>query len=259
VSYIQTRHRARARCRRRPARSGLGDFFDSFQDALVGVGLMPITSASSFRVASCLVDPGPAFAEMDAQIQNIKDNWNPTGFYTPDDIDKVQRAVAELVATANDQLQNAVDIHLEGLPQDAFDKGFSLRTDLNAWVVDKFQPYMDAYKKAKANNVRVVNAPGLKDWAFGTMKAARDLMFYASLLVCSTTGLEIAASAGRDVMQRVSDVIMRVVGAAISAGEAVVDAVDWTFTVLKYAKYAAVVGGAYWLYLQIQKNRRSSS
>jgi hypothetical protein len=128
---------------------------------------------------------------------------------------------------------------------------------LRTQLVDKFVAYEDAYNKAKSSGTRVINAPGLKDWALDTIQAARNAMYYASLLACTTSVLEVAAATGRDVLQRASDVIMRVVGAAISAGEAVVDAVDWTLTLLKYAKYAAVIGGAYWVFLQIQKSRGS--
>jgi hypothetical protein len=239
------------------SRGGMGDFFDSFQDALVGAGLLPITASSPIRTAMCAVDPGPAFVAMDAQIDNIKANWNPTGFYTPEDIQAVRGAVVDFATTANDQFETAKNLRVVGISDDAIAERTRVQDLLRVQLVDKFVAYEDAYNKAKSSGTRVINAPGLKDWALDTIQAARNAMYYAALLACTTSVLEVAATTGRDVLQRASDVIMRVVGAAISAGEAVVDAVDWTLTLLKYAKYAAVIGGAYWVFLQIQKSRGS--
>lgn len=249
MSYV-TRPRRRLAKRYRP-KPALGGLIDSFQDGLVGMGLLPITASSWYRADLCAVDPGPDYDSMKAQIQTLKDTWNPTGFFTPDDIFAVQGTVLKFVDMANEQLQNAINIKLEGLPKDAFDQGLKLQAAVSTQFGEKFQPYMDAYKKARANGTRVINAPGLKGWALDTLTAALDAMFYATLLVCTTSGLEIAASAGRDILDKVSAVLLKIGGAIVDAGEAVVDAVDWTFTLLKYAKWGLLIGGSYYLYTKV--------
>lgn len=248
MTYIQHPSRRRRTMPMRRRRAGMGNVFDLVEELVTGK-----PGSTDIRNALCSVSPGDSVGELDAQLAEIDRTWNPTGFFTAQDIDTVFGQVSTVVSAAVDQIESMFAGRASSIGSDNLDELHRLEGKLNEATNDKFQPFIAAVQEANAKGLRAINAPGLKSWAMTAMKAARDLMRQGAVIECQTSALETAIRKVSNVVIAVGQVLRTVVGIVLEAGEAAVDAIDFTFQLLKFAKWAVLLGGGYYVVKKIRE------
>lgn len=232
----------RPRVRRRPALSGITDIINDI--------LHPFDEPA--RNLFCPQVADATAAELDAKIGNIESTWNPTGFYTQADINKIVDTTLSEVGGATQTLQElAADMEIADRVRSEF--GALMSRSQESLV------FINASREAAAKGIRVINAPGVKGWVISTLRAARDLTKAMALASCDQTA--IARGAVR--VARAADVIGSVVraigGTALAVGEKAIDAVGGIGKLLafvaKNAPWIALIGGGAFLAVKVKQIR----
>jgi hypothetical protein len=147
------------------------------------------------------------------QTNQLSATWNPTGFYTPDELLEVMTRGMEAVRNA----QAAVDQTTREIGVD-FDK-------LNAASQSLFEvgaratDYINAAKQARQQQIRLVNAPGLKAWLIGALQKANDAMVASAFEECRKPWWGIALAGYVEACQAIWGVVASVGGQVLAIGE----------------------------------------
>jgi len=119
--------------------------------------------------------------EIEAMISKLNTSWRPTGYYEPQD---VERLIAALRSEAEVASQAVMDA-----PGSTSDATSSKREAINE-MVTRFKDPSYAYAKmaqtARAKGT-VVNAPTLKQWVTGSMHSIANAYVTATVLHCRQT------------------------------------------------------------------------
>jgi len=238
--------------RRRPVRpvqrNALGGVFDVFEQLFTG----QLPGDSEIKNAFCPQGADAFVAQMDATIADTDRRWNPTGFYTPDQIATIVNAGLSFIGPTTEALENDLrGVFGVDVPQPAYD-------NLQRKLIE-VQPFIRAANEARTKGIRVVNAPGMKAWIMDTMKAGRQLAREVALEQCRRSTLANGTRVAEVGIRALHDVVIAIVGVVAAAGETVLDAATGIFALLKHAKWIALAGGAgYLLYKAKQRRDRSA-
>lgn len=221
---------------RRP-RTALSDI----TDVIMSLPGMQQQSQSS----QCIDQANAATAPFDAKVNDLTQNWRPTGFYTPDDI----RSIVSSVMTTIAQAQALVDQAAKE-PNASQDSVMRATDDL-ANAGKKSLDYLQAANQADAQGTRAINAVGLKRWVTDSLGAASNAMTTAMVIGCITPWWVGALAAFQAVFDKAWGVVRAVVGTALQIGEdalTVASSLDDIYNVLKWG---ALAYGAYWLWVNV--------
>lgn len=228
---------ARYRKRARSALSGITDLIGA-------IGVATGTAAPS-ATSQCIDQANAATAPFDAKVNDLAQNWQPTGFYTSDDI----RSIVSSVMTTIAQAQALVDQAAKE-PNASQDSVMRATDDL-ANAGKKSLDYLQAANQADAQGTRAINAVGLKRWVTDSLGAASNAMATAMVIGCITPWWVGALAAFQTVFDKAWGVVRAVVGTALQIGEdalTVASSLDDIYNVLKWG---ALAFGAYWLWTNI--------
>lgn len=245
MTYI-SKHRRRARARRSPpALSGLFD---------IVTGGIVTDVIDLIQGSDCPDEADASVADMDNIINDLEQQWRPTGFYTPDEINKVTSTVLDQTGGVFNQLEEAAEeMKVVGKVE--------LQFTAFASKVSDAVPFLNAGKKARTEGIRVVNAPGLRDWVLDTMKATRNLSRAIFLHSCNRPVMLRIVTAAAQAMMVVRTVVLAVGGAALAAGEVAVNVLGGVGQLLgfvvKHLPLFALGGAGLYLYKRM-RDRRSS-
>jgi len=197
----------------------------------------------------------PQVKSIDDLILERTKNWKPTGYFTPAE-------VQTLLATLEAEVQK-VGIALRDAPMSTGDaravKDMAFADILRKYT-DKKKVFEDAVAQANANGTRAINAPSLKDFVLGAMRAISDGYVTAAVLSCRETGFEKVLQGAYNAMVAIGGVTYHVLGVAVEAGEAVVDALTTSAKIVawiaKVAPWAAIGVGGYVGWRVIKKSKR---
>lgn len=236
MTYLVRRPASRGYIRKRP-RSALSDV----TDVIMSLPGMQQQSQSS----QCIDQANAATAPFDAKVNDLAQNWNPTGFYTSDDI----RSIVSSVMTTIAQAQSLVDQAAKE-PNASQDSVMRATDDL-ANVGKKSLDYLQAANQADAQSTRAINAVGLKRWVTDSLGAASNAMATAMVIGCITPWWVGALAAFQAVFDKAWGVVRAVVGTALQIGEDALTVASNLDDIYNVLKWGALALGAYWLWINM--------
>lgn len=203
---------------------------------------------------ACLDQGNTAVAPIDANISNLDQSWNPSGYYSPD---AIRQAVASVQAVAS----SALTAWNQGQQSCAEAPGCSWPAtsdydDLYKLLL-QIQNYTDAADSAQSSAAAVlatpyVVAPGFKKWALDTLTAASAMLVDASVVSClmpwwaaAISDVVSAVSAAAVVLGNILGVGADVVDAAYKTGKAVLTVAAESFDFLGWvsSNFPYIIGG----------------
>ncbi len=202
-------------------------------------------------------------ASLLARAQELSKDWNPTGYYTPDEVEKVLKATYAVLSQASDLLDRA-DAEI---PQRDWDGDESDQTHAvaikRADVLKKFQEaqtFQQAWLKAREQGIALLDAPGLKRWVVNAMVTAANSVFAASYVSCITPWWIGAMRVMAEFFEK-AIAIAKVIGTALKmVGQTILEVPDTLSTVLTVAKWSLIFGvPMYVLYRMKARGARSES
>lgn len=244
-----------------PPVAGLGDFVDDLQDILMGgvqklTGLHPADLSKPIldaqakgdaAVADCLSQANAAVAQLDALIDDLSANWQPSGFYTPPQVVQIVQAGMDLLKQASDALNAAKST---AQTQDVTD---TLNNELDA--IQRRETQAAEVTSTLNMGVDVVEASGLRRWAIGAIQAARDGMTAASVVACLRPGWMTLVSIFVAAASVFVGVVKTLGSIVVQAGQSLQKLPDTISTMFAVLKYGALAAGAYFLYTEWQKHK----
>jgi len=179
--------------------------------------------------------------EIDAEVDNLARNWNPTGFYTAADIQTVWKSTTDAIVGARAALLGSI-----------------LSTGDAAQQVKQAQDYLDRattrgalYPAAIANaKGTIINAPGLKQWVLETLVNVGQAYTTVAVLQCRSSWLDTAAA----VIAAVVNVVKRVIGIVIKAGDTVLKLADDALDLVPILKWGALAVGGFLVFNALRKH-----
>lgn len=194
----------------------------------------------------CLASANDQVAALDQKINGLTTAWNPTGYYTADDVNKVTSIVVQQLMGA----QVVVVVAPAGTGDQASVRAQAL--DDIAKQYANATRFSQAATQASATGQKI-NAPDFKDWVISALLAASNGYVTAAVLGCRNDYIGSAEEA----YNAVWNVVAGVVGTVISAAETVVNvaagAFDAAAFLSKYSEYIMLGGGAlavYWFFFR---------
>lgn len=221
--------------RRRPS------VLSGITDVILGI---PGASPPS-QTSQCIDQANAATAPFDAKVNDLAQNWQPTGFYTSDDI----RSIVGSVMTTIAQAQALVDQAAKE-PNASQDSVMRATDDL-ANAGKKAIDYLQAANQADAQGTRAINAVGLKRWVTDSLGGASSAMTTAAVIGCITPWWVGALAAFQSVFDKAWAVVKAVVGTVLQIGEDVLKVASNLDEIYNVLKWGALAYGAYWLWVNV--------
>ncbi len=225
--------RARRRPRPLPVRPGMSglvdDMIDQYSTQIPGGGIDP-TVVLEAQCVNKAVAAGQAFK---SKIGNLDATWNPTGFFPPDDVRSVIGSTMELEVlgrAAIDKVQTEAHVRTDLLnrARDGLDRA-------GARAID----YLDAAREADNKSIRLVNAPGLKQWVLDTMNAASAALIVGQAVDCLKPWWLSALEAYQEAFDVAITHVVAIAGSVLAVGE---NAVKVAFSLLEHLNLLILAG-----------------
>lgn len=182
----------------------------------------------------------PQVQRLDALTHDLAVNWNPTGFYTPDEVQGLVTKI--LTENAKARITLAAAVYSTSDAATVINQGFAYlkRND------DRAKLYANAVAAARSSGTQVINAPGLKTWALQSLVNISQAYVTVYALDCRTTWLDTVGAIAEDI----TAAYKRVGGVAARAGDTILQAAEdvWSlYPALKWIGLAAIVfvGGVF--------------
>jgi hypothetical protein len=224
---------AKMRPVQRPAKRGLGDLLDV---------LNTITNPGPSEIAQCIGQANATTAPLDAKINDLAQNWQPTGFYTPEDIRQLVGSTMAMIVKAQaviDQARQAPNASQDSLMRTTDDLARAGKSSLD---------YLSAANDADAQSLRAINAVGFKDWVLSAMGAASSAIGTAAAVACITPWWVGALATFQTAFDALWNTAKQVVGAVLAIGETALKVADELPQFSGLITWGLVLGGAYWLW-----------
>jgi hypothetical protein len=243
---VRHRRRARAQVQTRPALGGVFDIiFGGGGTTPMAAAFEAIASATK-NPLDCITEANTRTASMDARWYNLAQNWHPTGYYTPDDTNKILQTgiVALTQAKVIVLLAPRTTSDADTVINQAID-------DIDKQWQDA-QRFVNAIGAAKAQGIAVA-APDLKDWLTKSLLVASNGYMVRAVLECNATWLDQADY----YVTQAYNVAVTIEGIAVDAVTSVVNVAAGAFDAAKfvtsYAKYGFLAVGAYLVWSHLKK------
>lgn len=190
---------------------------------------------------------GSQYKAMIARADELERTWNPTGYYTADDMASVLTATAKLAGQASSAAQTFFAGNSS--PRSKYD----VRNAADGYwaVASRANDYVDAVRKATATK-KPVAAPGFKRWVIDDLRAAAALIRAIEISACDDPWFIGTMVSFAQFFIGVTDAAKRIGKAVLNVGEAAVNAVEKTGDIvaflLKWTPYVALGVGGYIAY-----------
>lgn len=228
------------RYQRRKPRS-LGGFLDDLLEATTGKS----------EQQRCIDQANQDTAPFDAKIDDLVRNWNPTGFYTSQDVRDLIGSTMRTVQQAHATLDRAA-----AEPNASQASVMRAANDLSR-AGGRSIAYLDAAREADQQGLRVLNAPGLKRWVTDTLAASSSAVVTAAVIGCITPWWVGALAAFQGAFDATFGLAKRLVGAVLAIGETALKVAGDLPALYDILKWGLLAGGIYWGWIQLQNLRQS--
>ncbi len=172
----------------------------------------------------------PQVAAIDAKTHDLAVNWNPTGFYTPDDLERIVNQIIVGGAQARLVLAGAARSTSDAAQVVAQAYAYLNRNDERAKL------YQDAIKAARAKGAAAVNAPGLKIWVLQSLVNISQAYVTVAVLDCRTTWLDTVGA----IAEGITSTAKRIGGVAVQATDTIINAAEGAFGATKVLAWGLV-------------------
>lgn len=226
--------------RRRPGRAGLSGLADMVDDTI-----------GQIETSQCLAQANQFVAPIDAKIDDLAKNWQTTGLYTPQmvrDIVQVTMSVIQRGQTAIDQARSTPNASQESTMRATNDLVRAGGRSLD---------FLDAAREADAQGIPVIEAQSLKRWVTDSLASASSAMVTASVIGCLKPWWVAAIALFQATFDVAWSTIKRIAGIVLAVGQTVLKVADDLAQLYEYLKWGAIIGGGYWLWIQLHNLRRS--
>lgn len=237
---------------RRPSRTrvprGLGGLLDDLINFSSGG-----TQQNLDQVCIQAAPSDPQVAARTAQITDLEQNWNPTGFYTADQLGQALGFTMRMTGAISEALGAAItapelDAHRARL-QGALDD-VQRAIGVGGFGVDPLGPYAAAAAnvRAQVGGDGVIEAKGFKRTVLNVMRKVRDATEVLVAVNCARPNLLFAAmGAAVSAFTALYDFLKSLVQLVLDAAVAVAKIPDAVSDLFTYAKWALIIGGGYWI------------
>lgn len=208
---------------------------------------LPIFETICFREADAKTQ------DMFAKRQEVRNNWNPTGTFTPDDLERLVWAAFDMMKDAGQQVidKALADPQLPGA-----------RAELHAArdaIFDqeaKHYEFIQAVKAARAQGITQITALGLKRWIIGAMEVTQAAVFVTAKVACQRPWWLDILVAVLKVFNAAADFIISIPGIIYDATKKALEVVDQIAKIIKWSVIAGVGVGAWWIWNKYLKKKR---
>ncbi len=181
---------------------------------------------------------------IDAQRADLARTWGPTdGNYDTQQMVAMVNATHKLLGDTSNAITSCI---AGGVPTDARNVLLNFQSLLQRRFTESMV-FVDAINHARANNIRVINAPGFKHWVLISMayasSSAAAMRYYACIRPAFLGVLKSLVNV-MDFVYRVGKGLVKI---AVAAGEAVLALPDTVSTVVRYTMFAGLAVAAYYL------------
>lgn len=195
-------------------------------------------------VTPCIRIADEKTAPMFARRQHVRDNWNPTGTYTPDQLERIVNAAFDMMHRTG---VNVLDVAIAAPQLDAARQELMAARFAIFDVQGRQQKYRDAIREARANGITQITATDVKRWVLSAMEVTQAAVFVATKVQCETPAWFSILVVALNFFMAAADIIVGIAGVVLDAAKAAIDVFDWLSkeNLLKYALVAAVAYGGY--------------
>ncbi len=187
---------------------------------------------------ACVITASNAMSAFDADIRDVQDNWNPTNFYTVEQIQQIVGFGLDVKGKALDGLSEAAGRFQLEEHRALLNKAAA---DIDADLIDP-APFIKAVQQAAVlqpttNNPVIIESTGLKRWVVNVLKTARAARFACEVVSCARPGtvldiLQAIDSASRSLISFVRTIVGVAKDVAESAANLIVKIPDFLSTVM---------------------------
>lgn len=200
----------------------------------------------------CVSQANANTAAFDANTSTIATSWQPSGFYTPDQLHQIVTQVMAVVTQAGADLQTAQG-SWNGDPSaitNALDNVNRVLTGngIAGAISTNGQQYLAFETQARSANANVISAPDLKAWVVNGLQTVSNAYTTIYVLACQTpTWITLIAKAAAAVAAVVS-FIMGVVGVLAKIGDTILNAPNAVEAAFGTLKWFLLAGAGWWAY-----------
>ena len=236
--------------RARPA--SMGGIFDDIAAAIIGAPALIVGDVSGIGGQSgdqtaCIAQANTQTASLDAKIANLASTWNPSGYYTPDQMSQVVTQTLALLSSAIDQVNAA--------PNSTSDSQMALANELDLLGQRSTEGtvFIASAAQAKTQGVNL-DSPGLKSWVIRAMQQASNSLVTAYTLECALGPLGQAVQVVEAAADTLISYLKTVAGVIATLAQDALKVPDKVATLASYLMYGSIAVGALYLYLKFGKN-----
>jgi len=220
---------------------GLAGIFDS-----AGSPFAVLDAIQDGTNAACSQFASFDLVNTDANIIDVRDNWHPTGFYTPDQMQKIVQFALEVKGKAHEALAAAEgELQIES-HRKALDKALE---NIQDPLIDP-SPFINALHDAFNQQIDVIESQGFKRWIVNVLRAARDAEFTVKMIGCARPSVLFSVLKA---LNKAADVLVqfvKLVGTVIAkAGQLILKIPDLLSSVVSFLKilpwFVLAFGGYY--------------
>lgn len=196
------------------------------------------------ETGACKATADAQTAASEAKASDLNRTWNPTGFYTRDQISQLVQHTLAMLRNATSSIDAAIADPQAPGSRDA------LKMSLSSLQrkFDESQAFVQANQQAAAQGIQTLDAPGLKRWIVSSMQEANAGIWGVAFIACMRPWWVSALATFQGAFDVVYGTAKKIVGVAVQLGEEILKIPDTVSTMWTYAKWAAAIGGAWWLY-----------
>jgi hypothetical protein len=181
---------------------------------------------------------------MDAKVLDLAKNWNPTGFYTTSQVEQLVKMTHAMLSNAASVVEKQI------LSFDARGNKDALKivlADIHR-KMSEATVFTRARGQAEAAGIATIDAPGLKRWVTNSMADASGGIAGAAFVACMQPWWLGALATFMTFFNTVWAIAKTIVGVAVDLVREVVKVPDMISTLWTAAKWAVLIGGAWWAY-----------
>lgn len=191
------------------------------------------------KAATDICPPSATTQQMKARTDELEATWEPTGYYSWQEMSNLLAAAVEMSSHASSAAVNA----FQESPSDILRQATAEYVDVVRKANEDYQP---AWKRAQATNTPI-SAPGFKRWVIDLLRSAHKLMRVSEISVCLKPWWLGAVQTFMYYFNKVADIAKSIGHIVVAAGSAVVSAVEGVFSLIPFVKWGGIIVGVVFL------------
>lgn len=189
-------------------------------------------------------------AKFDAETRDLAKNWRPSGRFTVPDLERVINATHMTLRHGGAAVEQAI---ASGYPPEIRNQLRSVWNRIQTRFGDSL-PFVYALNEARSKSIRVVDAPGLKNWVLQSMVAVSVGMGAVAYYACDKPAIVAAFQTFMVYFDRTIAVVKTIANATIAAGESLLKIPDTLGTLWTVTKWGTLAALAYYVLKPKQPN-----